>query len=242
MFYITTNFRRVITRQRYLIMIVLLFLFNSCSRSYIVNSVNTPLLHNKGEGQASIIIKPTDLYPTIEPQLAYAISDKIGVLYSGSHTLIHNDNKDREYYQKYNFAEIGVGYYKKFAPLYQYEVYGGYGVGNIKERYQEGNDSNFIITNFAGYSRYFIQPTIAYLGKSSNIAFTTKINYVDYRSISTFSRDSFVVEPVLSFQFGRKFLFLTQIGGSFFVNNYNYNYTPFIMSFGIKYRFGIKEH
>ena len=211
----------------------------SCSTSYIPNSVNTPLLKNKNEVQIGANYKMADFFnPVLEPQASYAISKNIGVMVNGSYSLFDNLKKDTIYYKR-NFTEAGIGYFKKFAPKFQYEVYGGFGKAKIRERY-ESDEGNIIVNNTVNYNRYFIQPTIAYVTENTAISFTTRVSYVDFQTSSSPLKNSFVFDPVLSFQFGRKFVYQTQIGGSAFAKQLNGDYNPFLFSIGVKYKFGIQ--
>jgi len=155
---------------------------------------------------------------------------------NGSYSLFDNSKKDTIYFKR-NFTEVGIGYFKKFAPKFQYEVYGGFGKAKIRERY-ELDEGGIIVNNSVNYNRYFIQPTIAYVTENTAISFTTRISYVDFKNSSSPLKNSFVFDPILSFQFGRKLVFQTQIGGSAFAKQLNGDYNPFVFSVGVKYRFG----
>jgi hypothetical protein len=57
----------------------------SCAPAYVPNALNTPLFNNKGE----IHIAANTGISGFDPQLAYAVTDNIGVMVNGSFRIIH---------------------------------------------------------------------------------------------------------------------------------------------------------
>ena len=221
-----------------LIAVILLALLTSCTTSYVVTSVNTPLLTNKYEAQVGVNYKVSEIFVlTLEPAAAFAVTDHIGIMYSGSYAFKNTARIDPgSLYYKRQFSEFGAGYFDRFSPNWQYEIYGGYGRGRIDDQYKDDND-DLIRSNHSKYNRYFAQPTIAYVNPVVNIAFTARVVRVQYLE-SEFDAENFTaLEPVISCEIGNKLVFQTQAGISYYLNNFKGTYNPIIISIGLKYRF-----
>ncbi len=213
----------------------------SCAPAYIPNVVNAPLLSNKGEFQARL----NGGVSGVDPQFSYAITDNIGMMINGS----YNFRDDTDSYHKHYFIESGLGYYGKLKEAGRFEVFGGYGYGDVKTDvfWQPG----WINYTNGYYHRIFIQPSIGAVTDVFEGSFSTRFVLVNmhfrdgngYDSPANNSFNTFV-EPVFTTKIGYKYVkFVMQIGFSIPVNNnYNdyYNYQPFIFSMGANLKFGQK--
>ena len=130
----------------------LAIVFTSCSPEYVPNMVNSPMFTNGGEFQATIATGNN----SIDAQVAMAVTDHIGVMINGSYGNETDDSTDN--FHKHSFIEAGVGYYEKIGEKVRFEIFGGYGVGEV-DGYFENNLFDDEIT-LAKYNRYFIQPGI----------------------------------------------------------------------------------
>jgi hypothetical protein len=206
----------------------------SCSPEYLPNTINTPLFEDKGEIQANVGqgISGTDA------QLAYAVTDHIGVMANTSFRSQTSDTTDN--YHKHNFFEFGAGYYSSVSDNTVFSIYGGYGLGAVKS-YTENNliDNN---TTDADLSRIFIQPSF---GVSTNyfdasIASRLVLIDVDYNDeiLNESSGYQPVVEPVITTRFGFKNVkFVSQAGLAIPFNNnkLDFDIQPFIFSVGLHF-------
>lgn len=223
---------------RFVVVLIIGVSMSSCFTNYVVNSVHTPLLTQKNEIQAGLNLKTSEVFvTTFEPEASYALTDNIGIMYSGSYAISKNkESVSNSQYNKRNFTEFGAGYFDRFEENFQWEAYGGYGFGDIEEWYKLDDESEPVF-NSAEYSRYFVQPTIAYITKNFNVALTTRIVYVDYTENTLLNNNFTAIEPVISLQFGNTIVFQTQIGNSYYLGSFLGEYNPFIFSVGLKYRF-----
>jgi len=217
------------------------FLLFSCTTTYVVNSVHTPLLRNQGEIQAGVNLKSSELIvPTVEPEIAIAITNHIGIMANGSFAFKNaNDVDPGKLYHRRNFSEAGLGYFNDISKKFKYEVYAGYGYGSIDERYKDSDDET-IIYNSVSYNRWFFQPTIVYRSYL-DVAFTPRFIAVEYQRNSGDNPNFTAIEPVVSIQTGKKLILQSQIGYSFRLNQqFDGDYNPLIFAVGVKYCFGRK--
>ncbi len=81
----------------------IIILFHACAPAYVPDVINTPLLSNKDELQVSLNTGISGF----DPQIAYAVTDHIGVMLNGSFTNRISDSTDN--YHKHTFVEVGSG-------------------------------------------------------------------------------------------------------------------------------------
>ena len=215
--------------------LLLTIVLQACSPAYTPNVVNTPLLSNKGEFQAGIGTGISG----VDPQLAYALTDNIGIMLNGSFCNRKSDeSSSSNYYHNHTFIEAAAGYYKKVSHNGRLSIFSGYGFGTVDAEYKNNLVSS---QSKANIYRYFIQPDI---GVTSNVfdgSFASRIVLVDINkdghSFSAFA------EPVLTGKFGYKHIkFYVQAGISLPLSkSNNYDYQPFIFSFGMNFKFGGKK-
>lgn len=149
--------------------------FNSCKTVYEPNAVNVPLLNNHGEFRA--YVDPSNV------QVAYAITDHIGIMANGMRVTAETDNNTIS--GRGGLVEIGMGYFKPVNGFI-FETYAGGGMGMVKfsENRQEGNTT--VVRNFsADGMRFFIQPSFGYAGKYFEAALTPRFCVGKYNNVQT---------------------------------------------------------
>jgi len=205
--------------------LVLTFLLVGCAPVYIPNVVNTPLLSNKGEIQAAINTGSSGF----DPQIAFAITDNIGVMVNGSFRNSTSDTSNN--YHKHNFGEIGLGYYKKINLNSRFGIYSGLGYGEVNVV-----DESAIFASYSNiYSyRFFIQPEYGTSGKIVDFGIASRFVFLNIHQASI-SYTKYYVEPAITARFGLEhFKFSMQFGYSIPLNNnYTVDYNPFMFSFGL---------
>lgn len=230
------------TKTSLIIVLLGLLILNSCVPAYIPNTLNAPLLSNKGEFQARL----NGGISGIDPQFSYALTDNIGIMVNGS----YNYRNDSDSYHKHYFIESGAGYYGKLQDAGRFEVYGGYGYGDVKAYtpwlagFQDYADGY--------YHRVFIQPSIGAVTNVFEGSFSTRLvlvnmHFRDNYGINQPADNSFnpFIEPAITVKMGYKYVkYVAQIGfalplGNSYEENY-YDYQPFIFSMGINIKLGQK--
>jgi len=197
----------------------------SCAPSYVPNVINTPLLNNKNEIQASVYGGTSGF----DPQLAYAITNNIGVMLNGS---FENRSDTTNDFHKHNFVELGVGYFNKFNNNGIFEFYGGYGFGKLQVKYEDGifNSYSDVKTN-----RIFFQPAIGLTAKSVDFSFSSRFVLVGFeQNVLKYNRS--YIEPAFTIKAGFKYIrFVTQMGYSIPLNSNNIvDSQPFMFSIGVQ--------
>lgn len=206
---------------------VLLSFFISCAPAYTPNIVNTPLFSSKGEIQAAIGTGTSGF----DPQLAYAITDHIGVMANASFA----NRSDSANFHKHSFKELGVGYTIPIGDAGRFEVYGGGGWGSVDAMYHSGI---FDGRSNATYNRFFIQPSVGAVTDIFEGAFTPRLVFVnmhnDIDSLKTNAIDPFI-EPTMTVKIGWKYVkMMFQVGLSLpFAEVKNYGNQPFMFSIGL---------
>ncbi len=206
-------------------------LFFSCAPAYVPNVVNTPLMSNKGEFQASVHTGTSGF----DPQFAYALTNNIGLMLNGSFANRTSDTTDN--FHKHQFVEFGAGYFASIGTAGRFEVFGGYGAGNLQAEY----DNNLWVSKARVNSgRFFIQPAI---GASTSVfdgSFSSRLVFVNLSQESEKASCAFI-EPALTGKFGYKYVkFVVQTGLSVPLSSSNnlFNYQPFMFSVGIQLNIG----
>ncbi len=219
---VRSNIRNLIT----LLTIILLIIYLSgCSPLYIPNTVNTPLLSNKGEIQGAVYTGTSGF----DPQLAYAITDNIGVMLNGSFENSESDSTDD--YHKHQLFELGVGYYKKLSDNGRFEIFGGYGFGKI-DAYTEY--AIFDTRSDVNSNKIFIQPAFGLSSKIFDFGFASRFVIINiHDDIVSYTRS--YIEPALTVRVGWKQVkFAYQIGYSIpFNEDAIIEYQPLMMSLGL---------
>jgi len=203
-------------------------MFSACSPAYIPNVVNTPLLKEKGDAKlnANFGVSGNDF------QLAYAVSDNIGLMLNTS----FEDTKDNDstgYYHKHNFVEFGVGYFSPVGNIGIASIYGGLGFGNVNSNYNSVGIHRLVNANSI---RFFLQPSIGVRSNSYEGSLSSRVVGVMI-FIPDNERMAIFIEPAITNKVGFKYgKFVVQTGFSIPVSttNLGYDYLPFLFSLGLE--------
>jgi hypothetical protein len=149
--------------------------YSSCTTTmYVPNTVNAPLLKEKGEIKINADQKNL--------QVAAAISDHVGIMVNGFYTTYRGNNN---YEHKGGLAEIGLGYYRPMANHLVTEAFAGVGLGEVS-KFEELSDSTgpYTASFHANATRFFVQPEIGYSNKIFDIVFSPRFSFVKYNSFN----------------------------------------------------------
>ncbi len=206
--------------------LILLLWLGSCAPLYIPNRVNTPLLSHQGELQAGAFIGSAGF----EPQASYAVTNHFGLLLNGSFTPGKADTtKD---YSRNNFIELGLGYYRRLGERTRFELFTGYGFGNMYARYNNGYFTDY---RDAAMQRVFIQPDIGFSTAVVDGGLAMRFVVVNARQGRLSITRSFL-EPAVTLKAGFKYIkFVYQFGLSLPLNaNDLMEQQPFVTSLGVQ--------
>ncbi|MFC1224772.1 hypothetical protein ACFE6N_13245 [Pedobacter sp. BG31] len=162
----------------------------SCSSVYMPNVPNTPMLSKQGEfsGGAHISLKGN-----ASVNGAYAVSDHIGVLFSGSR--MNSERKTKDFGHK--LIEIGGGYFDTFGPDDNriIEIYAGVGKGWSDITFRDYKNDILISSELqeVDYRKTFLQVNYSSKKKNNLRLFGTDfpINYGTALRISHIKMDRF---------------------------------------------------
>ena len=211
--------------------IIMLITF-SCSPEYLPNMASTPLFEDKGEIQANIGAGISG----IDAQLAYAVTDHIGVMSNTSFQKQTSDTTDD--FHRHNFVEFGAGYYTNISDRATVSVYGGYGFGDVKSKV----DNNLIDNDVtdADFNRFFLQPSIGVTTRHFDASLAPRLVFVDvdYNEEVLNEAEGYhpIIEPVITTRFGfENVKFITQAGLSLPLNSkkLDFDIQPIIFSVGV---------
>lgn len=206
--------------------------FNSCSPEYIPTMVNTPLLSNKGEVQAVIATGTSNF----DFQGAYAITDYLGVMVNGSYANSTSDTTDE--YHKHFIMEGALGYYNTFGNVGRYEIYGGYGFGDLQEFDLDALGNGYVDGRF---NKIFIQPSVGVATNVFDAGFSPRISFIGLEGGEYSGKYATFFEPTLTAKIGYKYIkSVIQFGFSFPVNDDNvyFDYQPLIFNIGLSFNLG----
>lgn len=157
-------------------------LLSSCApQIYVPNTRNTPLFREQGEFQGTVT-----LTTGIEGQLAFALSDHVGVMANGS--FLSDDVPEQDYTRKHQYFEGGLGYFNA-TRKYRTELYAGYGIGEGTSFAQyyfftpAFGQKDLVATG--KFNRIFVQPTLGTNNRGFNMAFTARLSFVDFTEFSS---------------------------------------------------------
>ena len=211
----------------------LLLFAGSCAPVYVPNTINTPLLSNQGEFQASFNLGLAGF----DPQFSYAVTDHIGVMVNGSFANRTSDSTDN--FHKHRFVEAGSGYFQKIGTSGRFETYGGAGFGRLQAEY----DNELWMTHSdVNCLRFFVQPAV---GASTDIfdgSLAARFVVLNLKQESKNSTGIFV-EPAITAKVGYQYakaVFQFGLAIPLNKNNMEFNYQPFIFSVGMQATLGRK--
>lgn len=213
-----------------ILFLVIIFSLNSCAPAYTPNVVNVPLLTNKNEVQASLSVGTSGT----DAQLAYALTNHIGLMTNWNYRNNRTDTSDSYHY--HNFIEGGIGYYTSFSSQGRFELYGGYGFGNVDIFY----DLTSTILQ-AKFKRLYVQPNFGFSSSYFDIGFSPRLVYVIMKpsSLQYSTINRFFIEPTETMRLGFKtFYFTSQFGFAIPLNLSEsgswFKFKPLIISLGIQ--------
>ncbi len=181
-----------------------LLLQTACSKYiYVPNSVNVPMLHEKGDVRVVASYSQGDGFSDkrqqSEFQIAHAVSHNTALLFNAMHYSgqgTWTTNSTNPFSNATNTLSIGKGSLVEFGAGKFYnlyidgkkgivnEWYGGIGLGsiNLQERSVELQKIAFIQTN---YSRIFAQTSLGFRTKNMEIAYAPRLSWMHYSSVQT---------------------------------------------------------
>lgn len=170
---------------------IILLVFTGCVTLYKPNSLYSPMLQEKGDGNvsASLGITGTGL---MNLQGSYALTDHFGVMASG---MYHNrrDDSNEESVEKLNIlsGEAGAGYFQRTGANNDllFQCFGGLGHGSsrdiITNTSQDNPEARALFYNL------FFQPGLVITGRNIEVAFDLRANYVHLYNIHAYLYDQF---------------------------------------------------
>ncbi len=174
--------------KRYLFLLLpFATLISSCSQKYYIpNTPNVPLFKEAGEARLSAGIGGTDEVKTTEVKAAYTPINHLGIVAS----YIHGKGGSEEGNNgNGHMVEGGLGYYLPIEQNFVFEVYGGFGGGNVKSNYSHYDDNSQMYvpdgSSELGFVRVYLQPSIGYTTPWFDIAVSMRYSSLHYNSIST---------------------------------------------------------
>ncbi len=210
----------------------------SCSPTYLPNSVNAPLLSNKGELQTDFHFgsSGTDI------QAAIGITNHIGLMVNTSFAKRFKDDDD--WFHRHRYAEIALGYYYPITQSARFEIFGGIGKGKVTRRNVFDQITPETIEASGFFTKGFLQIDIGgtsdYLdgGLSLRHSLVNFFRYEDANYISYGNENGFFVEPALFLQVGYGNVKLSsEIGLSLPYNNIEFDASPFFFNIGVNFQF-----
>lgn len=153
---------------------IVVFILNSCTtQMYVSNTVNAPLLKEKGEVQ--LAITQNDL------QAAVALGKNFGVIANGFYM---NYNGGDDYRHNGILGEAGIGYYRPLKSDFIFEAFVGAGAGKIfkQQTFIDNNNNSYLAHFDANATKIFIQPDIGYKTKYFDAIISSRISTVKYTS------------------------------------------------------------
>ncbi len=162
-----------------------LLLIAGCSTVfYAPNSQNVPMFTEQGQGEfgfglgSAVSNNSTYVSSTFELQTAYAFFDNwAGQVNYMSMTSLASYGAGA----RINYLEGAFGYFFPFHENFVLEVYPGVGFGNISNTIFL-TDISLLYAN-ASFTKLFIQPSIGYHFKGFEIAFSSRLTYLNYYKV-----------------------------------------------------------
>ncbi|MET4080494.1 hypothetical protein ABIB40_000434 [Pedobacter sp. UYP30] len=174
----------------------IVFLFSGCSSVYMPNVPNTPMLSKQGEFSGGA---HTSLKGNASVNGAYAVSDHVGLLISGS--TMNSSRRAKDF--SHRLIEIGGGYFTTFGNENTriLEIYAGVGKGSSDITYRTYNHDVLQSSEVqkVAYRKSFLQ--VNYSSKKSGLLklFGAKfpLSYGTALRISQVSMDRFFINGVV---------------------------------------------
>jgi hypothetical protein len=223
--------------------VALLGVLVGCKTVYVPNTVNAPLLSQKGELRANLSANNL--------QAAYAIADGVGVMANGFWQKSSTDNPDSGQDGKGYLLEAGVGHFRNLGDLFLFETYGGLGIGSVEhDNWEKVNGARSDYRYKASALKGFVQPSLGITRPFFDAALSTRlvalrpysveaVNYPDARlqadDLYGLQDHTFVfVEPAVTLRAGYKWVKLfVQYGFSLKLNETPLNRDVNFVSLGL---------
>ncbi|MBL7934047.1 MAG: hypothetical protein JNL60_19240 [Bacteroidia bacterium] len=165
-------------KKRFLLPLTLLALsfLNSCTtQMYVSNTVNAPLLKERGEVQ--LTATPNDL------QAAVGVGRHVGLMVNGYYK---NYTGSNNYRHDGVLGEAGVGYFTPLAENFVFETYVGAGAGRVhkQEEFTGPADNTYLASFDAKASKMFIQPDFGYKSRFVDVVISSRFSFVKYNAFT----------------------------------------------------------
>jgi hypothetical protein len=214
--------------------VIIALFFQSCAAHYATNMVNTPMLKQQGDLQIGGSVGHLGL----NGQLAYAVSDNVGVMVNGKqHEAWYAD--DLATSNTVMFVEAGAGYYKWLSEHTIVELYGGYGLGEVNLVHaQKNTDITYIL------SRPFLQPSIGVQADFFSLNLATRLTHAGLRSDSI-ELSGLFIEPAITtkLQFEQlSAIYQMGIVRTLHTDTPEMQVLPFWLAFGFQYNFDFTKN
>lgn len=206
--------------MKYLYLLPFLLFSTSCNNYYYIpNSQNVPLFKEKNEARLSVSGITGDDFGGVEVQAAYSPMDHLGIIgnfmHGGGGQAGFTDRNG-----KGSLGELGFGYFTSKSN-FVFEVYGGGGGGYVKNTY---NDGTYRGSSRFSVMRAFVQPNVGFSHDIVDVAFSTRLCYLNYNSLRTTdpgvmspnewimignvagNPDNFLIEPALMLTLGWRYV------------------------------------
>ncbi len=230
----------------YLVLITL-SITGCAPKYYVPNSVNTPMLTEKGEFVANGLMNDN----RGELQFAYAPAAHFGLVANG--TLFFPKDESNGNGGKGSFFEAGAGYFLPMTNNFVFETYALFGFGSLENYFPESVQT-YPGTNGrldASVFRLAVQPSLGYKSRYFEAAVSARAGMVNYSGISGSlmtggenqqqylenNKGQFMIEPALTLRGGIDFLKLQlQLGSSVNMTNSDFPQDKSWMTIGLHYR------
>ena len=157
---------------RHLTVICLVAFWVGCKGPYYIpNNHNVPLLEQKGDLSANAATRISITRPSIDFQLGYALTDKLGVMYNFNHQSFAPLFINRSTSQ---YSELGLGTFSKSKSQWIREIYGVVGIGKVK------TDIGFEQVDILKYTKYGLQANIGTKASNLHASFSSRLMRLSY--------------------------------------------------------------
>lgn len=203
-----------------------LVILTSCNVAYVPNSINSPMLRNKGDVQVNAIVGSSG----IEGQGAIAFTDQFGLIANAQYLI----TKEADYTERYSLGEIGLGYTERFSDRGIFEIFTGGGIGMVPADFR---DNTYDGTQTAHLNKVFIQPAIGMVNDWLDLSVASR-----YSAININGETNWFFEPAVISKIGfKRVKFIGTMGICIPFSKYDnrtWDQAPFFISIGIHLKIG----
>lgn len=156
--------------------IAVIIALNSCTtQMYVSNTVNAPLLKQRGEVQ--LTATPNDL------QAAIGVGRHVGLMANGYYKNYKGSNN---YRHDGMLGEAGIGYFAPLAGNFVFETYAGAGAGRVhkQEEFTGPGDNTYLASFDAKANKLFIQPDFGYKSRFIDVVVSSRFSFVKYNEFN----------------------------------------------------------